>query len=404
MLRLLPVGDVPTLETVVVVGETMLPAQAEEWAGQVQLICGYGPSECCTGASAQLIEAKGIDVRQIGAGMGCLLWLVHKDDHHALVPVGTVGEVVIQGPIVGREYLHRPIQTTAAFLDTADWVPGLSPAAQRLYKTGDLARYNRDGTCTFLGRKGRLTKLRGQRVNVAEVEMFLQKTLQTTCHVSAAVISPPDDPPVLVAFIHYPSDDLPSTDLFRPHSSRFAQWALGARQALERALPAVMVPSLYLQVSQLPLTSSGKVNQRALEQAASSLTASELHIMGSLAGPEGDPLDSQDTVAQQLSRFLAEIVSKKLHQVESTAAIVGHNVSPVRIGLDSIDIIIFSRLIARHFKVTIPTPVLLRTSLTVRDVADMIRQEGASEGAAAPQTKDGTPDLLAKDLLLRKSK
>lgn len=145
LLRLVDADNVPTLRTVVAVGESLLPAQAAQWANRVQLLCGYGPTECCTGASVQPIPSSGtsvsVDVRSIGAGMGARLWVVHPDDHETLVPIGAVGELIIEGPIVGRGSIDDCEKTRAAFLDSVNWIARVSPSSHRLYKTGDLVRY-----------------------------------------------------------------------------------------------------------------------------------------------------------------------------------------------------------------------------------------------------------------------
>lgn len=82
--------------------------------------------------------------------------MVQPDDHEKLVPIGGVGELLISGPILARGYLNNPDQTSQHFIENPRWVRGWAkgPAGfPRFYKTGDLAKFNSDGTIHFIGRK-----------------------------------------------------------------------------------------------------------------------------------------------------------------------------------------------------------------------------------------------------------
>jgi non-ribosomal peptide synthetase component F len=92
--------------------------------------------------------------------------------------LGQLENLVLQGRIVGRGYLNEPEKTASVFLDQTEWSSNMdSSSRERLYKTGDLVRLNPDGTCLFLGRKDYQVKLRGQRLNLMDVEHHLTETL-----------------------------------------------------------------------------------------------------------------------------------------------------------------------------------------------------------------------------------
>lgn len=81
---------------------------------------------------------------------------MQAEDHNQLVPIGCVGELLISGPILARGYLNNPEQTAEVFIENPTWSDDRSgPAAsfKRFYKTGDLAKFNSDGTIHFIGRK-----------------------------------------------------------------------------------------------------------------------------------------------------------------------------------------------------------------------------------------------------------
>ncbi len=103
----------------------------------------------------------------IGRGAGCVTWVTDPNDVNQLVPLGLIGELCIEGPIVGRGYLNDEEKTAAVFIEDPTWLlqggAGHPGRRGRLYKTGDLVRYNEDGSLVFVGRKDAQVKIRGQR-------------------------------------------------------------------------------------------------------------------------------------------------------------------------------------------------------------------------------------------------
>jgi amino acid adenylation domain-containing protein/thioester reductase-like protein len=388
MLRLLAPEEVPSLRSVVAVGESMLPGQIAQWCDRVQLLCGYGPTECCTGAAAHRITSSTADVRTIGTGMGCLLWAVHPDDVETLMPVNTVGELVLQGPIVGRGYLNDPVKTAESF-KTPAWAQRYHPGGPRFYRTGDLVRLNLDGTCSFLGRKNQHTKLRGQRLDLAEVEHHLLRAFGADANGIVAIIRPPASgtTPCLAAIIQIVSSperiengaSSSSTGIFQRHTSEFLARARRARDELTRKLPSIMVPGFYLQASNLPLMVSGKVNRRAIDTCCAQLSVNSLHALASLdlheAHTEEDTLhEPKEPVAWTLSRHIAKLLQQKTGQEQLAARVSARNAVLSRINLDSIDMMALSQFVYKTYHCKLPITTLFQNDLTVRQVADMITQ------------------------------
>lgn len=106
-----------------------------------------------------------------------MTWIIHVDNHDVLLPLGCINELLLEGPIVGQGYLDDPAETAAAFIENPPWLLEGSPRhpgrSGRLYKTGDLVRLDKDGFLTFVGRKDSQVKVRGQRVELGEVEHAL---------------------------------------------------------------------------------------------------------------------------------------------------------------------------------------------------------------------------------------
>ena len=124
-----------------------------------------------------------------------------------LAAIGAVGELLIEGPTVSRGYFDDSDKTAAAYIQNPSWLlqgsPGLSGRQATLYKTGDLLRYNSDGSLDFLGRKDGMVKLRGQRIELAEVEYHVRANLRhpDLCDgLAAEIITPNNSSPILAVF------------------------------------------------------------------------------------------------------------------------------------------------------------------------------------------------------------
>ena len=176
------------------------------------------------------------------------------DEHLRPVPVGVTGELHIGGSGLARGYLNRAEHTAEKFIPSP---LSVRPGA-RLYKTGDLARYLLDGNIEFLGRIDRQVKLRGFRIELSEIEMAIrqQQSIQ-----EAIVVACEDEPgdKRLVAYLVLSDDAISIEEL---------------RASLKEQLPDYMVPSAFVVIDSIPLTSNGKVDRGALPLPDSSLLES----------------------------------------------------------------------------------------------------------------------------------
>ena len=157
------------------------------------------------------------------------------------VPTGAAGEIHIGGAGVARGYHNRPDLTAERFIPSP-FVPG-----DRLYKTGDLARYRADGNVDFLGRNDFQVKLRGFRIELGEIEARLSTHPAIR---EAAVLVREDEPGNKRLVGYYTSDEDVSPESLRAH--------------LAEALPDYMIPAAYVILEVLPLTPNGKLDRKAL--------------------------------------------------------------------------------------------------------------------------------------------
>ncbi|MER7014798.1 amino acid adenylation domain-containing protein [Saccharopolyspora sp. NPDC000359] len=202
----------------------------------------YGPTEITVNATHHAVRsaAEVGEAVPIGGPMDNTRLAV-LDARLRPVPEGAVGELYIGGAGLARGYVHRPGLTAERFV--AD--PWGEPGA-RMYRTGDLVRRNRDGSLEFAGRADDQVKVRGFRIELAEVE--------------AAVAARPDVEAAAVVV----REDRPGDKRLVAYVVPEAADTARARAELAEVLPAYMVPDFFVPVAQLPTTPAGKVDRRAL--------------------------------------------------------------------------------------------------------------------------------------------
>jgi amino acid adenylation domain-containing protein len=271
-------SDVPSLEVLALIGEKLTTGNITAWAQAVHLINSYGPAETTVQSVCNSGLAADTDPRNIGRALGCNVWLVDPGDHNLLVPIGVVGEMVIEGPIVSRGYLKNDDKTAAAFISPPDWLP----AARRkdpnnhLYKTGDLARLNSDGSLTIHGRDDAQVKLYGKRIELEEIQFHLKHQLPTSVGVVVEMVSPKgaSDSSLLAAFLHDKTLQVDHQDhhdnhelgFVDPRSSKVLRdLDIGlVTKAVANTLPPYMLPSVFLAIPRVPLLPSAKTNRKLL--------------------------------------------------------------------------------------------------------------------------------------------
>ncbi|KAJ5538956.1 hypothetical protein N7513_007288 [Penicillium frequentans] len=277
VLRQLQPEDFPSLRTVILGGEPMSRTEIEVWGPHVRLLNVYGPAECCVLSTVCDSVTSTTDPRNIGTGTGCASWIVDPSNHNQLMPIGAIGELLIEGPTVGRGYLADPEKTAASFTSTTPWIKSLRPSqsSTKLYRTGDLVQYTSHGSLRYVGRKDMQVKLRGQRLELEEVEYHISRAFHDSREVVADVITLAlDEFPQLVAFLVEDKSEHP--DLFIPPTAEFHQSVTTAIAALQSIVPAFMIPSIFLPITHAFRTVSDKVDRRLLREATTCLSREQL--------------------------------------------------------------------------------------------------------------------------------
>ncbi|KAF7717877.1 Nonribosomal peptide synthase (NRPS) [Penicillium ucsense] len=281
MARILDADVIKSLDILGLGGEAASATDVNSWGRDTRIVIGYGPCECTIGCTINSSAATGKDYISIGQGNGAAIWIVDPNDHEVLMPVGAVGELLVEGPIVGQGYLNDPEKTAAAFINDPSWLVRGHEKYRgrngRLYKTGDLGMYDPDGSgaVVFVGRKDTQVKLRGQRVELGEIESQLNSELPSEATVVAEVITPKraGNQSILVAFISFRSAigqehlEIDSAQLTPEQSTALSV----AKSEVSKVLPRYMIPTAYLSVNYIPTLISGKTDRKRLRQFGTSV-------------------------------------------------------------------------------------------------------------------------------------
>lgn len=261
-LAMMQPADLPSVSTLVVAGEACPPWLAQLWAGGRRLINAYGPTETtvCATMSEPLAARGDAASAPIGRPLdGTTAYLL---DHQLCpVPHGTVGELCVGGVGVARGYLGLPGLTAERFVADPWGIPG-----SRMYRTGDLVREAVDGALEFVGRADGQVKIRGQRVDLGEVEAVLGEHAGLR-DVRIMVETDVLGARCLAAYV-VPAEPMPSG----ADSARIA--LIGSLRAWGRQrLPEFMVPSRITVLDRLPRNAHGKLDAAALRAVLASTPA-----------------------------------------------------------------------------------------------------------------------------------
>jgi len=240
----------------------------------------YGPTEASVDVTYWQCQPES-QCRTISIGRPIANTRIYiLDDYMRLVPVGVSGELYIAGTGLSRGYCNKPGLTAAVFVpDPFAIVPG-----QRMYRSGDLARYRSDGVIEYIGRVDHQVKLRGYRVELGEIEV----NLAVHSDVREVLVVAREDSPGDKRLVAY----------YIPMGNKVAISAL--RSWLRGKLPEYMVPGAFVSLDSFPLSANGKIDRRALPAPGSVSPGPDEDDIGEYAKP-------RDFLEYQLSEIWDEV-------------------------------------------------------------------------------------------------
>jgi len=242
------IAALPSLRRVFASGEALSPAHVRKFNETIARHVGsrltnlYGPTEATVDATYFDCPVQG-DVDRVPIGQPIQNMRAYIIRDNKLMPVGEVGELCLAGVGLARGYLNNPTLTAERFSESAA-VPG-----ERIYHTGDVARWLPDGNIEYLGREDHQVKIRGLRIELGEIENTIQNypgivdCVVITKTYSESII-------LIVAFLVCKHE----VDLE------------GLKRHLQSFLPEYMVPNHFEKIARVPLTANGKTDRKALPE------------------------------------------------------------------------------------------------------------------------------------------
>ncbi|WP_343618697.1 amino acid adenylation domain-containing protein [Flavobacterium sp.] len=209
----------------------------------------YGPSEDTTYSTYYQLSKEKKYTSSIPIGKPITNTQAYiLDDNLQLVPEGIIGRLYLSGDGIADGYLNQAALTSQKFIDNP------FSFGQKMYDTGDLAKWQEDGNLAYFGRKDHQVKLRGYRIELAEIENALLSFSDTIKQAVAAVKKNNEEDVLAVYYIESEKNN-----------------RVALREYLAKQLPAYMVPSYFVKIESVPLTPNGKVNKKALPEITDSL-------------------------------------------------------------------------------------------------------------------------------------
>lgn len=245
-LRMFDRAEFPDLRLLMTVGEAPVLTDARFYAERLAYCNGYGPTENTAATTIGVIDPDD-DPLPAGRPMPNVSVMI-LDEAGQRVPPGSIGEAWIGGASVAIGYANRPDLTEQAFVETP---------FGRMYRSGDMARWRHDGQLIVLGRIDGQVKLRGQRVELGEIEQALIAH-PLVSQAAAVVTTAPDGGQTLSAFAVPAAGEADWPD--------HAEWPDDAewKAFLGKSLPGYMIPARLLRVGEIAMTPSGKIDRKAL--------------------------------------------------------------------------------------------------------------------------------------------
>ncbi|KPN96586.1 non-ribosomal peptide synthetase [Lysinibacillus sp. ZYM-1] len=257
-----------TLQYLSVGGEALLPAIVQKWQEKfgysTEIINVYGPTECTVLSSYFKINSQITDMQSsipIGKPIANYeMYVVNTDEQ--LCPVHVTGELCIAGAGLAAGYLHQPEKTAEVF------VPHLFKPEQKMYRTGDLVRLLPSGVIEFVGRKDSQIKVRGFRIELGEIETVLSNhpSIQESVIIAKKMS---DGNNHLFAYFTVASGMQLEEDVLRDY--------------LANLLPDYMVPERFIELPEMPLSPTGKIDRKHLATMEVTLSRSNPYV-----APEND--------------------------------------------------------------------------------------------------------------------
>jgi amino acid adenylation domain-containing protein len=352
MISVIEKDEIPKLKVLIAAGEKCSQSLIKRWGTGRKFFNAYGPTETTVCASMYLCNPEDLNDPPIGKPLSNFnLYVLDKNLNP--VPIGVKGELFISGIGLSRGYVHQSSLTAERFLPD----PFSSHSGARMYRSGDIVKVLPEGNIDFIGRTDSQIKLRGFRIEIAEIESVLSQHPDIVeCAVILQTIGKSQK--VLTAYYQSLKSDITEKDL---------------QNYLSNELPNYMVPSVFIKLEKLPVSPSGKIDRKALPAPESyHLNRQEEFIL------------PRNEIEEELVRICSEIL--ELDKVSVNANFFemgGHSLLATQ----------FNSKIKSKFQMDIPLKQIFETP-TIEGLANYIKTHEKSEGSDTIEKVDrGQIDL-----------
>ncbi|KAI5291341.1 Nonribosomal Peptide Synthase (NRPS), partial [Ascosphaera aggregata] len=332
--RLIHPEEVPSLQKGVFItgGEALRQDILDEWGQYKVIYNGYGPTEVTIGCTMYpRVPANG-KPSNIGPQFDNVSSYVLRPGTNVPILRGAIGELCVGGPLVGKGYLNRDDLTKERFIF-------LDQYNDRVYRTGDLVRLYYDGTFCFLGRQDDQVKLRGQRLEINEINETIRRSTQEIEGVATIVSNQAKQiKSQLVSFLVATEQANSRNAVEVIFTLKALQTVCAARRACMSSLPGYMVPTHFISLNKLPLSANNKLDVRRLESIYDSLTPEDLFKLSRSTS------NSYETVTEDMKKFVSLVADFLGIEAEK----VPPESSLFQLGLDSITVTLFARNLINH--------------------------------------------------------
>ncbi|KAI1795863.1 peptide synthetase [Ganoderma leucocontextum] len=348
-------------------GEKMSDAILDKWAShpKVRLANFYGPSEVTIGCAARMMD-KDTPRANIGHTFPNVAAYV-VDDNTNIVLRGGTGELVVEGPLVGRGYVGRPDLTQKVFLKFP------SDGTERwAYRTGDLVRMMTDGTLEIIGRIDTQIKLRGVRIESEGISSIIRNAGPSTQPLDVLTVlakHPALGVDQLVSFIAWDTS-VPiatrkgGTPSVATPPERLLQFLRGA---CDRELASYMRPSHIIPLNFIPLSANGKADAKVLTALFLRL---DLDVLTGLMATDQFSTTSEDDCTE-LTEVERKVVEALRSYINIPPSRIGPHANLFECGMDSLAITRFAAGLRKAFGVTV-SPARIMRSPVVSDIAALV--------------------------------
>ncbi|KAI1429723.1 putative non-ribosomal peptide synthetase [Xylaria sp. FL1777] len=302
-------------------GEKLRSDILEIWGSKRVIHNAYGPTEATIGVTMY----RGVPQNGRPSNIGNLFPNVgaYIFERGSEIPVlrGGVGELCVSGKLVGTGYLNRETLTRERF-------PVLQASGKRFYRTGDLVRVLHDDSLDFIGRADDQVKLRGQRLEIGEINHAIREGLADKVGDVATMVARrrAQDIDLIVSFVSEPSGSSTAQELQIYYDVNHIKIAEHAREACRSCLATYMIPTFIICVSRIPLSTNNKVNISQLKKLFSELSHEQLQALSTASLPNRRTLNSLES---EVLKAIRQVVHVQENDIIPTTTVF-------QLGIDSI--------------------------------------------------------------------